>query len=149
MTFINGTCSWVTWWFTTKMLTDKQSVSYCLTLFLDRVIFSALKMEVTHSSEMVVCNKPARRHITEDGILHSHRLENLKTSNLSTSHQFPMAIDTRWHEICTNRNVRNRRVIYCNCTRLSKLEWNFAYFQRNAYQHNIEYIFFRYHWKLN
>jgi hypothetical protein len=35
-----------------------QSVSYHLTLFLARVISSTLKMEVTHSSEMLVYNKP-------------------------------------------------------------------------------------------
>jgi hypothetical protein len=61
-----------------------QSVSNRLTLFLACVISSTLKMEATHSSETSVCNKPTRHHIPEDGILHSHRRENLKSyiSNL-------------------------------------------------------------------
>jgi hypothetical protein len=46
------------------------SVSYRLTLFLSRFIFSTLKMEATRSSETPVHNKPTRRHIPEDGILH-------------------------------------------------------------------------------
>jgi hypothetical protein len=36
-------------------------------------------MEVTHSSETSVYNKPTQHHIWEDGILHSHRHENLKS----------------------------------------------------------------------
>jgi hypothetical protein len=36
-------------------------------------------MEATRSSETPVYNKPTRRHIPEDGILHSHRRENLKS----------------------------------------------------------------------
>jgi hypothetical protein len=35
-------------------------------------------MEATRFSETSVYNKPTRRHIPEDGILHSHCLENLK-----------------------------------------------------------------------
>jgi hypothetical protein len=60
-------------------LTDcSQSVSNRLTLFLVRVISLILKMDATSSSETSVYNKPTRRHIREDGILHSHRRENLK-----------------------------------------------------------------------
>jgi hypothetical protein len=36
-------------------------------------------MEATRSSETSVYNKPTLRHILEDGILHSHRCENLKS----------------------------------------------------------------------
>jgi hypothetical protein len=36
-------------------------------------------MEATRSSETPVYNKPTRRYILEDGILHSHRRENLKS----------------------------------------------------------------------
>jgi hypothetical protein len=36
-------------------------------------------MEATRSSETSVHNKPTRRHISEDGILHSDRRENLKS----------------------------------------------------------------------
>jgi hypothetical protein len=42
-----------------------------LTLFLARVISSTLKMEATRSSAISVYNKPTRRHIPENGILHS------------------------------------------------------------------------------
>jgi hypothetical protein len=38
-----------------------------------------LKMEVTRPSETLVYNKPTWRHIPEDGILHSHYRENLKS----------------------------------------------------------------------
>jgi hypothetical protein len=37
-------------------------------------------MEETCSSETLVYNKPTRLHIPEDGIVHSHRLENLKSN---------------------------------------------------------------------
>jgi hypothetical protein len=49
-----------------------------LTLSLARVISSILKMEATRSSETSVYTKPTRRHIPEEGILHSHRSDNLK-----------------------------------------------------------------------
>jgi hypothetical protein len=38
-----------------------------------------LMMGAISSSEMSVPTRATRRHITEDGILHSHRRENLKT----------------------------------------------------------------------
>jgi hypothetical protein len=42
--------------------------------------FSTLKMEVIRSSETLVqFTRSTRRHIPEDGILHSHRRENLKS----------------------------------------------------------------------
>jgi hypothetical protein len=56
-----------------------QSVSDRITLFFDRVISSTLKTEETRSSETSVYNKPTRHHIPEEGILHSHRRENLKS----------------------------------------------------------------------
>jgi hypothetical protein len=40
--------------------------------------FSTLKMEAIRSSETSVNTRSTRRHIPEDGILHSHRRENLK-----------------------------------------------------------------------
>jgi hypothetical protein len=41
--------------------------------------FSTLKMEAIHSSERSVRTRSRWRHIPEDGILHSHRCENLKS----------------------------------------------------------------------
>jgi hypothetical protein len=60
-----------------------QSVGSRRTLFLSRVISSILKMEAIRSSETSVYNKPTRRHIPGDGILYSHRRENLKLLSLS------------------------------------------------------------------
>jgi hypothetical protein len=41
--------------------------------------FSTMKMEAIHSSETSVYTKYTRRYFPEDGILHSHRRENLKS----------------------------------------------------------------------
>jgi hypothetical protein len=41
--------------------------------------FSTLKVEAIHSSETSVHARSSWRHIPEDGILHSHRCENLKS----------------------------------------------------------------------
>jgi hypothetical protein len=41
--------------------------------------FSTLKMEAIRSSEASVQTRSILRHIEEDGILHSHRRENLKS----------------------------------------------------------------------
>jgi hypothetical protein len=41
--------------------------------------FSTLKMEAIRSAETSVHTRSTRRHIPEDGILHSHRCENLKS----------------------------------------------------------------------
>jgi hypothetical protein len=54
------------------------------TLFLARVIYSALKMEATRSSETSVHIKPARLNIPQGEILRSHRRENLKSYNKSS-----------------------------------------------------------------
>jgi hypothetical protein len=48
----------------------------------ERIAFpfpSTLKMEATRSSETSVPTNYTRRNITEDGLLHSHRRENLKS----------------------------------------------------------------------
>jgi hypothetical protein len=45
------------------------------------VDFSALKMEPIRSSETSVHTRVTRRYIPENGILHSHRRENLKSYN--------------------------------------------------------------------
>jgi hypothetical protein len=44
-----------------------------------RADFSTLKMEAIRSSETSVHRSSIQRHIPEDGILHSHRCENLKS----------------------------------------------------------------------
>jgi hypothetical protein len=47
------------------------------------VIYFTMKMEETRSSETSVYNKPTVRHIQEDGILHSHRRENLRSYRIN------------------------------------------------------------------
>jgi hypothetical protein len=42
-------------------------------------IFVTLMMEAIHSSETSVLRRAARRHIPENGILHSYRREDLKS----------------------------------------------------------------------
>jgi hypothetical protein len=52
----------------------------CLKLLLTlSLISSFLMMEEIYSSEASVITIAARRHVPEDGILHSHRRENLKS----------------------------------------------------------------------
>jgi hypothetical protein len=41
--------------------------------------FSIIKMEAINSSETSGHTRSTRRHIPEDGIIHSHRYENLKS----------------------------------------------------------------------
>jgi hypothetical protein len=43
------------------------------------LILSTLMMEATHFSETSVLTRATRRHIPEDGNLHSHSHENLKS----------------------------------------------------------------------
>jgi hypothetical protein len=51
--------------------------------------FSTLKMEAIRSSEMSVHTRSTRRHIPEEGILHSHRRENLKSCKKEHKFQLP------------------------------------------------------------
>jgi hypothetical protein len=46
-------------------------------------IFVTLKMEALRSSETSVLTRGKWRNITEDGILHSHRCEDLRSHKLS------------------------------------------------------------------
>jgi hypothetical protein len=43
------------------------------------LILFTLMMEAIHSSETSICTRATQRGIQEDGILHSHRRENLKS----------------------------------------------------------------------
>jgi hypothetical protein len=58
------------------------------TLFLVRLTSSTLKMEATRSSETSIYNKPTRRHIPQDGTLHSHLRENLLSYNFDNCSAF-------------------------------------------------------------
>jgi hypothetical protein len=49
----------------------------------------ALMMEAIRSSETSVLTKNTRRKISEDGFLHSHRRENLKSYDMSSTSQWP------------------------------------------------------------
>jgi hypothetical protein len=51
-----------------------KNAAFSVVVFLARVIYSVLKMKATRSSETSVCNKPTRRHIPEDDILHCNLL---------------------------------------------------------------------------
>jgi hypothetical protein len=55
-----------------------QSAATCSRLFVFAK-FSTLKMEAIRSSETSVYTRCTRRHVPEDGILHSQRCENLKS----------------------------------------------------------------------
>jgi hypothetical protein len=60
-----------------------QTAATCSHWFLARW-FSTLMMEAIRSSETSVHTGSTRRHIPEDGFLHSHRRENLKSYNWIT-----------------------------------------------------------------
>jgi hypothetical protein len=59
---------------------EEKAVGYRLTLFLDSVIPSILKMEAPSSSETTL------RHITENGILHSHSCNSPKPYKIMMIH---------------------------------------------------------------
>jgi hypothetical protein len=54
--------------------------------------FSTLKMETIRSSETSVHTRSTRRYIPEDGILHSHRCENLKSYTIQASFTVPKQV---------------------------------------------------------
>jgi hypothetical protein len=63
---------------------------------------STLKMEAIRSSETSVHTRSARRYIPEDGILHSHRLETLKSYMNITRSEYS-------HYTCYEEVLRNVR----------------------------------------
>jgi hypothetical protein len=54
--------------------------------------FSTLKMEAIRSYETSVHTRSTQRHISEEGILHSHRCENLKSYIL-------ILLFKEWHQM--------------------------------------------------
>jgi hypothetical protein len=64
-------------------LTGGSVCCHLLTLVPRSRIFFTLKMEAIRSSETSVHTRSTWRHIPEDGILHSHHCEILKSYNLS------------------------------------------------------------------
>jgi hypothetical protein len=60
--------------------------------------FSTLKMEAIRSSETSVHIRSTRRHIPEDGILHSHCRESLKSYNDIKLH-FSVKLQNTYHEL--------------------------------------------------
>jgi hypothetical protein len=66
--------------------------------FLAQLILSTLKMETICSSETsVVTQRTTRRYIPEDGTLHNHRCENLKSYTLPS---ICYCLTTRRYNIC-------------------------------------------------
>jgi hypothetical protein len=63
--------------------------------------FSTLKIEAIRSSETsVYFTGSTRRHIPEDGILHSHRCENLKSCIHTPSSNWLITIAIKWRAKC-------------------------------------------------
>jgi hypothetical protein len=61
---------------------------------------TTLKMKATHSSKTLVYNKPTRRHIPQDGILHSHLSENIKSYKSLTEFDFMGETKTKNLQMC-------------------------------------------------
>jgi hypothetical protein len=60
--------------------------------------FSTLKMEAICSSETSVHTISSRRHIPEDGVIHSHRRENLKSYYIKLDqNEIKCGLGTRLH----------------------------------------------------
>jgi hypothetical protein len=66
-----------------RLSINQRSGAICSRWFLARGFFflfsSTLKMEAIRSFETSVCAMSTQRHIPEDGILHNHSRENLKS----------------------------------------------------------------------
>jgi hypothetical protein len=63
------------------------------------VDFSTLNMDVIRSSETSVDTKSTRRHVPEDGNLHSHRCESFKSYTMLIMIVFTLTILARVHYI--------------------------------------------------
>jgi hypothetical protein len=72
--------------------------------------FSTLKMEAIRSSEMSVHTISTRLHIPENGILHTHRRENLKSYlkiNVKQGFWIVILFNCKYLEKITNNETQN------------------------------------------
>jgi hypothetical protein len=83
---------------------------------------STVKMEAIRSSETSVHTRSTRRHIPGDGILHSHRRENLKSykdNSDDTKYDFCVKVELIFNQFANSTpkivqqiSVKNRHRIY-------------------------------------
>jgi hypothetical protein len=81
---------------------------------------SCSRLEAERSSETSVHKRSARRHIPEDGILHNHRCENLKSYNFTfTSSLFSREFVSGRMSCWTWASVSRLTCLLCNAGRCS------------------------------
>jgi hypothetical protein len=77
--------------------------------------FSTVKMMAIRSSETPVHTRSTRRHISQDGILHRHRRENIESYKTTTSLSFvgkvPLFLMCPLRETQTNHELINSSVV--------------------------------------
>jgi hypothetical protein len=70
-----------------RALISLSALAHAGSSFADFLFSSTLNMKTIYSSETSVHTISTRRHIPEDGFLHSHRRENLESYILSIDHR--------------------------------------------------------------